>query len=187
MSLWLCCVVICRVLGLLARPLQKISEDQVRFIDELSTRWVPWAIAASACGSLALELAMIGGRAQCGNSSHFIRTLAFFLALPVLDLAMPYRIESAYRWRFRFHYSRCKLLLVAMRNGMGSGRITSLMATPFTEQLHMGRIAAADVPHLSAVYLFLCAVMLLTALVFVPVGQICGRLLERITALRVMD
>ena len=26
--------------------------------------------------------------------------------------------------------------------------------------------------------------MLLTALVFVPVGQICGRLLERITALR---
>ena len=38
------------------------------------------------------------------------------------------------------------LLLVAMRNGMGSGRITSLMATPFTEQLDMGRIAVADVP-----------------------------------------
>lgn len=44
--------------------------------------------------------------------------------------------------------------------------------------------ASTDAPHLIAVYAFLGTVMLLTALAFLPIGPICGRLLERTAPLK---
>ena len=47
----------------------------------------------------------------------------------------------------------------------------------------MGVLAASSLSHYVAVYFFLTVVFLLTALAFVPVGQVCGRLMERLPSL----
>jgi spermidine synthase len=54
---------------------------------------------------------------------------------------------------------------------------------PFREQLTMG-VDLADLPRTIVLYALLAVVFLVTALTFMPVGQLCGRLMERRTKLR---
>jgi hypothetical protein len=75
------------------------------------------------------------------------------------------------------------LLLLALRHGMG-GAIKSLLVTPFQEQLSVSVAEASSLAHYVAVYFFLTVVFLLTALAFLPIGQVCGRLMERLPSLQ---
>src|SRR6266853_1451836 len=67
-------------------------------------------------------------------------------------------------------------LLIFLRWGLPS-RPYSLETIPFREQINMGLMATWD--QIGTVYLLLAVVFLLTALAFVPVGQLCGKLMER--------
>ena len=181
----LCCVALCRVLGFLEPRLQKISENQVKFIDELPGPWVPWAIVASAFASLALELAIIRWQGTVWGIFAFYKN--FGLLSCFAGLGLGYALAR----RDRIPMLLCipllavqVLVLVALRHGMPSELLSSLRAIPIAEQLNMGFKASTAAPHLIAVYVFLCATMLLTALAFIPVGQVCGRLLERTTSLK---
>lgn len=180
-----CCIAVRRLLNLLEPSLQKLSADQAKFIDDLPCRWVPWAILASACGSLALELAIIRWQGTVWEIFAFYKN--FGLLSCFAGLGLGYALAKRDRVPMVLSLPLLALqmlMLVAMRHGMGHWMLTSLMATPITEQLNMGFKASVDAPHLIAVYVFLGVVMLLTALAFVPLGQICGRFLERTVALR---
>ncbi len=168
------------------RPaIERLSEEQAGFLDALSARWVPLAIIVSAGTSLFLELAMIRwqgsvwevfafyknfGLLSCfaglglGYALSRNRYLPLVLALPVLSLQM--------------------LVLIGLRHGMPESQLQSLMVTPITEQLNMGFGSPPAPMAFVAVYSFLAVTMLLTAIAFMPVGQLCGRLLERTTPLR---
>ncbi len=180
-----CCVAVRYLLNLQEPSLQKLSADQAKFIDDLPSRWVPWTIMASACGSLALELAIIRWQGTVWEIFAFYKN--FGLLSCFAGLGLGYALAKRDRIPMVLSLPLLTLqmlLLIVMRYGMVPRRITSLMATPIIEQLNMGFRTSADAPHLISLYVFLSAVMLLTALAFVPVGQICGRLLERTVALR---
>lgn len=181
----ICCVAICRLLKFLEPSLESLSEDQAKFIDNLPGRWVPLAIGASACGSLALELAIIRWQGAVWEFFAFYKN--FGLLSCFAGLGLGYALAKRDRVPMVLSIpllSLQMLLLVGLRHGLSSKQLTSMMFTPFSEQLNIGFRVSSAVPHLIAVYFFLCTVMLLTALAFVPVGQVCGRLLERTVALK---
>lgn len=165
--------------------IERLSEEQAGFLDRLDARWVPLAIIVSAAVSLFLELAMIRwqgsvwevfafyknfGLLSCfaglglGYALSRNRYLPLLLALPILGLQM--------------------LVLIGLRHGMPESTLQSLMVTPITEQLNMGFGTATGPSGFFAVYFFLTVTMLMTAMAFIPVGQLCGRLLERTVPLR---
>lgn len=168
------------------RPaIERLSEEQGTFLDQLQERWIALAIIVSAASSLFLELAIIRWQGSVWEVFAFYKNfgllscfaglglgyalsrndhLPLLLALPMLALQM--------------------LVLIGLRHGMPEARLQSLMVTPITEQLNMGFDTATAPSAFLAVYFFLAVTMLMTAMALIPVGQLCGRLLERTAPLR---
>jgi hypothetical protein len=85
--------------------------------------------------------------------------IPLFLSLPLLV------------WQF--------LLMIGMRYGMSYAQFHSLYVLPFPEQVNMGLPIAGHLYEGAQTYFVLAVVFLLTALTFVPIGQLCGLLMER--------
>jgi hypothetical protein len=172
------------ILDRLRPAIDAMAEEEVSFLDKLPDRWIPLAIVASAGGSLALELAIIRWQATVWEIFAFYKNfglLSCFLGLGLgYSLAKRDRILSV----MILPLFTLQTLLLVLRHGMKPYRLISLKATPIVEQLNMGLATASDPAHYVAIYFFLGTVMLLTALCFIPVGQVCGRLLERTKQLR---
>jgi hypothetical protein len=167
-----------RLLLKLEPRLLKESQDQAAFLETISGRYLSIAIAASAALSLFLELTVIRWQGTIFEFFAFYKNyglLACFAGLGLgyalsrsrdgipLSLTLP-----LIAWQFG--------LLIVLRFGLPN-RPYSLEAIPFREQLNMGWTATLD--QLGVIYLLITVVFLLTALAFVPVGQLCGRLMER--------
>jgi spermidine synthase len=172
-----------RLVRRLDAPLGELAREQASFLDRLPAKHVELAIAGSAALSLVLELAVIRWQGTVWAFFAFHKNLGLLSCFAGLGLG--YALASRDRiplaltaplLAFQF------LLLVGLRHGMGLA-MWSLNATPFQEQLSMGFPPATGLPHYLAVYSFLAVVFLLTALTFVPVGQLCGRLMERLPPL----
>ena len=68
--------------------------------------------------------------------------------------------------------------MIALRYAMLPWRTASLRVIPFHEELSVvSRVASAAEG--TAIYFFLATIFLLTVLAFLPVGQLCGRLMQR--------
>ncbi len=74
-------------------------------------------------------------------------------------------------------------LLISLRHGMPHGQSYSLQMIPFREQLNMG-LPPIKPFQFVAIYLLLAVVFVLTVLAFLPIGQLCGRLMERTKQLK---
>src|SRR6202045_3381140 len=154
------------------------SQGQVAFLESISDRFVPVAIVASAGLSLFLELAVIRWQGTIFEFFAFYKNYGLLACFAGLGLGYALcRSENGIpliltlpllAWQFG--------LLIALRWGLPN-RPYSLEAIPFREQLNMGLTATWD--QIGVVYLLLTVVFLLTALAFVPVGQLCGKLMER--------
>jgi len=157
------------------------SLDQAAFLENIPDRFLSVAIAGSALLSLFLELAVIRWQGSIFEFFAFYKNyglLACFAGLGLgyalsrsnegvpLILAVP-----LLAWQFG--------LLIALRWGLPIRALQyGLETIPFREQLNMG-VAQTATYHVGIVYLLLSVVFLLTALTFVPVGQLCGKLMER--------
>jgi len=159
--------------------LQEEALSQTAFLETVSGELLLVAIAASAGLSLFLELAVIRWQGTIFEFFAFYKNyglLACFAGLGLgyalsrskdgipLGLTLPLLC-----WQF--------ILLIALRYGMPN-RPIGLETTPFSEQLNMG-FQRTQTDQIGAVYLLLTVVFLLTALTFLPVGQLCGKLMER--------
>ena len=155
------------------------ASAQARFLDTLDPKYVDAAIIASAALSLFLELALIRWY------SSVLEFLAFYKNFSLLacfaGLGLGYALANRDRiplllvipllsWQFAF--------MLAIRLVPELFRVI-----PFREQLSMG-IGEFDWLRALALYVLLVVVFLITALTFVPVGQLCGRLMERRNKLR---
>ncbi len=149
---------------------------QARFLDTLDPIYVDVAIVFSAALSLFLELALIRWH------SSVLVFLAFYKNFSLLacfaGLGLGYALANR---------TRIPLLLVLPLLAWQCVfmMITSLLpdifhVNPFREQLTMGVGSGGSI----FLYLMLTEVFLITALTFLPVGQLCGRLMERRTKLR---
>jgi hypothetical protein len=166
---------------LLSRPeVARAASDQAAFLmNELSDRWVDLAILASAALSLFLELAIIRWQATVFPFFAFYKNLSLLSCF--VGLGIGYSVGRKDRvalfftlpllcWQF--------LLMVGMRYGMSNDQFQSLNISPFREQLHMGLFNLQFYYGLQT-YLVLAVVFLLTALAFIPIGQLCSCVLER--------
>ncbi len=167
-----------------SRHLDDLARDQVHFLEAIPERYLEIAIISSAGVSLFVELAMIRWQGTVWEFFSFYKNLGLLSCFAGLGLG--YALARCDRIPLVLTAPLLALqmcLLVSLRHGMGRW-IESLLVTPFREQLNMGFRNASSTPHYVAVYSFLTVVFLLTALAFVPVGQVCGRLMERTSQLR---
>jgi spermidine synthase len=163
---------------------QSLGEAQARFVGDLPRRRIPAAIAVSAGLSLFLELAVI--RWQGSEWEIFAFYKNFSLLGCFLGLGLGYALSRGPQLAailalpllaFQVAY------LVALRHGFPIKWLGSVRATPIVEQLNMGVNTVAGIPQYLATYGLLTVVLLFTALVFMPIGQLCGRLLDRLPQL----
>jgi spermidine synthase len=178
-------VVVALLFGRLIKQLENGAEDaaadQAEFLlQHVPERWVNFAIAASAALGLFLELAIIRWQATVFPFFSFYKNLSMLSCFAGLGLG--YALGRRKRvplfltlpllcWQFLF--------MIGMRYGMTYEQFHSLYVLPFREQLNMG------LPHVGQYwqglqsYYVLSVVFLMTALAFIPIGQLCGCLMER--------
>ena len=161
------------------------ARDQAAFLDTLPLRYLDLAIAGAAGLSLFLELAVIRWQASVFEFFAFYKN--FGLLACFAGLGLGYALAN----RDRIYLALVIPLLagqfgilIGLRFGLEPWQLESVIAIPFVEQLSMGARTARTLAQWLAIYFFLCLVFLLTALAFVPVGQLCGRLMSRRPQLR---
>lgn len=152
---------------------------QAQFLDNLDLQCVDVAIVGSAALSLVLELALIRWQ------SSVLEFLAFYKNFSLLacfaGLGLGYALATRDRiplltvipllaWQF------CFIMLTRLVPGL-------FHVIPFREQLTMG-LGIGDWPRAVILFVLLTMVFLNTALIFLPIGQLCGRLMERRKSLR---
>ncbi len=164
----------------LEQPLCDVAEQQARLLDTFPQAYVPLAIAGSACLSLLLELAVI--RWHTTVFALFALYKNFGLLACFAGLGLGYALAQ------RKHiplFAAIPLvfwqvvLLLFLRYGLGDLRLRSIMVSPVLEQANMSFGTATGLANFVPVYLLLSVVFLLSALAFVPVGQLCGRVMAR--------
>ena len=163
-----------RLLPKLEPFLDSNAAGQAHFLDKLDSKYVDLAIVGSAALSLFLELALIRWQ------SSILAFLAFYKNFTLIacfaGLGLGYALASRSRipllvvipllvWQFGF------MLMLRFVPGL-------FHVIPFREQLSMG-VGVADLPRAILLYALLTVIFLSSAMIFLPVGQLCGRLLER--------
>jgi spermidine synthase len=152
---------------------------QTRFLDTIDARHVDAAIALAAALSLFLELAVIRWQ------SSVLEFLAFYKNFSLLACFAGLGLGYALAARNRIPLITVIPLLAAQFCFVLFVRMIAheLRASPFAEQLTMG-LFQADWSDAVLLFLLLSVLFLITALTFVPIGQLCGRLMERRRNLR---
>ena len=154
------------------------SRNQAAFLDTISGPFLSIAIAGSAALSLFLELAVIRWQGTIFEFFAFYKNYGLLACFAGLGLGYAVcRSENGVPLNLTLPVLAWQLgFLIVLRYAMPGHY--SLDMVPFREQLNMG-LGAAKPIQIAVIYLLLSVVFLLTALAFVPVGQLCGKLMER--------
>lgn len=169
-----------RFLKRIEGSLDAAGAEQVSFIETFPDRWVDLAIAAAAGMSLLLELSVI--RWQSSVFPFFAFYTNFGLLACFAGLGLGYALASRERipmaavlpllgWQFGS--------LIILRETLQPWQSQVLSSIPVVEQTSMGLLNTRTIEHGLAIYFFLGTVFLTTALTFLPIGQLCGRLMSR--------
>ena len=167
------------VLRRLERVIDANGLAQGHYLDSLDIRYVDAAIIFSAALSLFIELALIRWQ------SSVVVFLAFYKNFSLLACFAGLGLGYALATRSRIPLAMVVPLLAAQFCFILLFRLApdDLSVNPFREQLTMG-LQQGDWVEGVALFLLLSVLFLLTALTFVPIGQLCGRLMERRRNLR---
>lgn len=158
---------------------------QAEFADGLRGRRLDLAIAGAAALSLFLQLVMIRWQVSTFPVLAFYKNFGLFACFAGLGLG--YALAARDRipliaavpivaWQVVF--------FLGLKFGLGEGRMASAMASPVREQLNMGVELVRVWFQYIVIYYTLGIVFALTVFVFVPIGQLCGRLMSRTANLR---
>jgi len=190
-DLWIKLAVIAMICGAVARitwqlpkywaaDLQSLATRQDSFLKSLKGQTLGFAIFATAGLSLALELAMI--RWQGAIFEIFALYKNFGLLACFLGLGLGYSLSGRGRiplplvipliaWQM--------IMLTMTKYGPEGWNVQLLRAMPVTEQLNMGVAIATKTYEYVAIYGFLAVMFIMTALIFIPIGQACGLLMDQ--------
>ncbi len=181
-------MVLAMILCVAVRPLLRRLEPlidaaavrQAAFLESIPQAHVGAAIFTSAALSLFLELAVIRWQASVFELFAFYKNLSLLACFAGLGLG--YALASRkviplflsvplFVWQF--------VLLLGMRYGLTYNDRVSLKVLPFSEQMNMGLPRVTSILQGLQTYYVLALVFSLTALAFIPIGQLCGCLLEK--------
>jgi hypothetical protein len=156
------------------------ARAQAAALDTLSDRWAGVAIAVAAGASLVLELAVIRWQGTVFEFFAFYKNFGLLTCFAGLGLGYALAERDRIPLALVIPLLAGQFgLLVALRYGLPPWRLESVTALTVVEQLAMGVRTARSLAQGVAIYFFLLVVFFLTALAFVPVGQVCGRLMAR--------
>jgi hypothetical protein len=153
------------------------AREQAAFLGAFPIRHADLAIFGAAALSLFLELAVIRWQGTVFEFFAFYKNLSLLCCFAGLGLG--YALAASDRIPLSLTIPLLGVqfaLLIGLRFGMAPW-LSCLTVLPFREQLNMGMKGASDLSQAIAIYFFLSVVFLLTVLAFVPVGQVCGRLM----------
>src|SRR5215467_12816856 len=174
------------VLRKLKSVLDANAVAQRLFLDTLDSRYIDAAIVVSTALSLFLELALIRWQ------SSVLEFLAFYKNFSLLacfaGLGLGYALAARDRIPLLMVVPLlgaqfCFFLFVRLEFSFLNSESTAFEVNPFREQLAMG-MSPGNWFDALGLFLLLSVIFLLTALTFVPIGQLCGRLMERRKNLR---
>jgi spermidine synthase len=174
-----------RAMRRLQPALELNAARQAEFLDGIAPRHVDLAIAGAAALSLFLELSIIRWQGSVFEFFAFYKN--FGLLACFVGLGLGYALSGrdsiplllsipVMAWQFLF--------MIALRFGDNGGMLASVRAIPLREQLNLGESTSASPAQAFAIYFLLAVVFLITTLIFMPVGQVCGRLMQRRPNLR---
>ncbi len=156
---------------------ERLSIDQATFIDNIPIHYIDFAIIGSAGASLFLELAVIRWQSELFPIFAFYKNYSLLACFAGLGLGYALAMHKAIPL---FLYQPVLVVqfifMIFLRYKISNN---ALWSTPFAEQLNMGVGVSAIFPRLTVIYFFLTVVFMLTVLSFIPVGQLCGRLMTR--------
>jgi hypothetical protein len=155
------------------------SNKQAAYIETITGSTLSVAIAGSAALSLFLELAVIRWQGSIFEFFSFYKNYGLLACFAGLGLG--YSLSRREDGGILLNLTPALLvwqfgLLIFLRFGLLQSS-ESFATVPFREQLSMG-LATATPGQDRAVYLLLAVTFLLTALAFIPIGQLCGKLME---------
>ena len=174
-----------RFLQALAPRLEAIGGEQVRFVNNIALKYIDWAIVAAAALSLFLELSIIRWQGTVFEFFAFYKN--FGLLACFVGLGLGYALAGrgniplvltipVMAWQFAF--------MTLLRFAGGGWVLHAINRMPMREQLNMGMDNSTSLVQVFAVYFLLAVVFLITTLIFIPVGQLCGALMQRRPSLR---
>jgi spermidine synthase len=156
------------------------AEQAVFLLHEVPEKWINPAIVASALLSLFLELAIIRWQATVFPFFSFYKNLSLLSCFAGMGLGYALGRRDRVPLFLTMPLLCCQFLfMIGMRYGMSYEQFHSLYALPFREQLNMGLPQVGQYWQAFQSYYVLSVVFLMTALAFVPVGQLCGCLMQR--------
>jgi spermidine synthase len=173
-------VVLQPLLRKLAPLCDRAAARQAEFLDSIPDGYIKLAIFASAGLSLFLELAVIRWQGTIFEVFAFYKNFTLLACFAGLGLGYAMARRSLIPlflsplllcWQFA--------LLSGTRYGLAEWDRTSLQMLPFSEQLNVGLPVVGKFYQGLPVFFLLAIVFVITVLAFIPVGQLCGRLMER--------
>ncbi len=174
-----------RILRVFYKGIENISQQQAVFLDSFSMTYIDIAIFFSAAVSLLLELVVIRWQGTIFPIFAFYKNYSLLACFAGLGIGYALARRNAIPLILSFPTLTVQiLLLMFLRHGIDRKYVEALWRIPFMEQLNMGVETATFSVHVIAIYAFLAVIFLLTALAFIPVGQLCGRLMTRRNNLR---
>jgi len=166
-------------------PIERLSEQQALYLEEIPLKYVDIAILISAAASLFLELDVIRWQGTIFPIFAFYKNYSLLACFAGLGIGYALSRRKAIPLFLTIPILAVQMVLLSfLRFGIGDLGAESLWRTPFSEQLNMGVEIGTSSPYLIAIYAFLTVVFLLSVLAFIPIGQLCGRLMTRRKNLR---
>lgn len=164
---------------------ERAASEQADFLDGLPARWIPLGIAVSAGLGLFLELAIIRWQIGIFTVLSFYKNFALLSAFAGLGLG--YALASRRHIPLALVIPILGLqvaLQMAVKYGLDARMFGEMLSNPIKECLTMSvqnvKVSSQYLP----IYAMLCSVFLFTSAAFVPLGQLCGRLMTRTGNLR---
>lgn len=169
----------------LSQWLEPICEGQSNWVHAVPEKWIGITIVLAAGASLLLELAVI--RWQAGLFEFFSFYKNFAMLSCFAGLGIGYVLSNKKQIPLVCVIPLLvvqQLMLTILRHAFDIRWVRSLRALPVQEQLNMGMSDQSTLPEMTALYFAIAVVIVLTMLAFVPVGQLCGQLMSRMSTVR---
>jgi hypothetical protein len=163
-----------------ASAAERLGREQESYLDGMAPAYLDLAIFGSAALSLFLELAVIRWQSEVFPLFAFYKNYSLLACFAGLGLGYALARRDAIPLAFSIAVLVFQFfVLLFLRYGIGPWYLASLTRAPFAEQFHMGLDPGGGAPYIISAYMLLAVVFALTATAFVPVGQLCGRLMAR--------
>lgn len=164
--------------------IEGLAERQTRLPEGLTPGLAKVAIVLSAMAGLFLELIVIRWQGSLFEFFSLYKNVGLLACFTGLGLGY----SLATRRQIPVFFTLFLLFLQAgfltfLKHGL-TWRAGIFLTNPVKEQIAMGVATTGGVISYAAIYLFLVSIFLLTAMTFVPLGQLCGRFMRGMPVLK---